>query len=349
MVLDLVVLEYGLMGKRTASVALPSVNHRIRSVLMGLLALVPPVVAAQDCGLGDVFTDGFEASLNLGGGASSTAYWHVTPQDAGLSIGVGVVAAVPTELYVGDNTITAPMLIENRIINTCLRIESDDVTIRNSIIQCNGLYPIRISNGSRHVTIEYNQIHCGSNSKLFYVPSGAPDALISHNVASGCEDFFFMQGDLDGLSIVNNYIHSLNGTAASHADGLQIGEAGVASGRVYLRGNYFDPNNSDVGINDLLFATNDSAISLLMEDNYIARWGHYTLRCGGTTTACTIRNNVFDQAFSGVEQRVLLATSSADAQFCCNRYADGQLLEELIEGTDLVLGADHHIENCPSF
>ncbi len=271
------------------------------------------------------------------------------PTDVGTRISVGVVGPVPTTVYTGNTTITSPSTIEDRVIEGCLRIDSDNVTIRNSIIQCNGLYPVSVLNGRRNFRIEYSQVNCGSESKIFFFGAGAPGARVAHNEATGCQDFFFIQGDLDGLVVLNNYMHTLIGGPTAHADGFQIGEASQATGKVRIRGNYFDPDNASIGKTDLIFGTNFSEVDLLIEDNYIEPWGHYTLRCGGEATRCIIRNNIFSQAFAGVEQRLLLANSSTGlpSEFCCNRYTDREFVEEFFDTSDLVLGADHITANCP--
>ena len=313
-------------------------------------------ILAQDCNRGPfsvLFRHSFEEESQTAiVAASPNPYGHVTPADVGVTIGAGVLGPEPTELYSGPSTITSPGLIENVVFDGCLRIASDDVTIRNSIIDCGGLYPIKVEGGSRNFTIEHSRLICGSSSKIFYFESGAPNARVAFNEASGCQDFFYIQGDLDGVEVIGNYLHTLIGSSSAHADGFQIGEASIATGLIHIRGNYFDPNNEQIGKTDLVFATNSSQAHLVIEDNFIMPWGHYTLRCGGLSTACTIRNNVFSQSFAGVEQRLLLVNASAPsmpAAFCCNRYAGGEFIEEYFGATDLILGAEHVTEGCPAY
>ena len=321
-----------------------------------LILLWSGPILAQDCNRGPfsiLFMHGFEQSSPGARVASSpNPYGHVTPADVGVNIGTGVLGPEPTEAYSGPSTITSPGLIENVVVDGCLRIAADDVTIRNSIINCGGLYPIKVEGGSRNFTIEHSRLICGSSSKIFYFESGAPNARVAFNEASGCQDFFYIQGDLEGVEVINNYMHTLIGSSGAHADGFQIGQASAATGTIHIRGNYFDPNNEEIGKTDLVFATNSSQAHVVIEDNFIEPWGHYTLRCGGQTTACTIRNNVFSQSFAGVEQRLLLVNASAPsmpADFCCNRYADGGFVEEYFGTTDLILGAEHVTEGCPPF
>jgi hypothetical protein len=247
--------------------------------------------------------------------------------------------------------VDVPTTIENVVVDGCLRIAADGVTLRNTSIECGGLYPIKVENGSRDFRIEYSRVDCSSSSKAFYFESGAPNAYVGRNEVIGCEDFFFVQGDLDGVVVADNYMHTLVGGPSSHADGFQIGEASPATGALVIRGNYIDPDNPDIGRTDIVFGTNFSRVDLLVEDNYLEPWGHYTMRCGGEATRCTIRNNVYGPGFEKVEQHLLLANSTSPpspSEFCCNRYAGGALVEEFFEGQDLVHGAEHWTIGCPS-
>ncbi len=275
-------------------------------------------------------------------------YKHVIPGDVGVKIGVGVVESTPTDVYTSSTMINVPTVIEHKVINGCLRIDANNVTIRNSIINCGGLYPVHVRNGRSNFIIEYSAINCTSSSKAFYFSSGAPNAMVAHNEISGCQDFFFINGNLNGLQVKNNYMHSLIGSSLAHADGFQIAEGGNSWGDIHIQGNYFDPDNPSIGKTDIIFATGNSAVDINFEDNYMEPWGHYTLRCHGDTQ-CTIRNNVFSQAFNGIRQNMLLSNSSKPAIFSCNRYANSELVEEYYNGQDLVHGAEHVSDNCPGF
>lgn len=189
---------------------------------------------------------------------------------------------------------------------------------------------------------------CSSTGKAFYFQSGAPNARVSRSEVVGCEDFFYIQGNLDGVIVENNYLHTLVGTSESHADGFQIGEAMLATGKLVIQGNYFDANNPSIGKTDIIFATNYSEVDLVFASNYIEPWGVFTFRCYNKT-ACTFRNNVFSQAFIGDEQNIFYTSSSKPALFACNRYANGELVEEFINGRDLVVGTSHVVDDCPPF
>ncbi|HMR04400.1 MAG TPA: right-handed parallel beta-helix repeat-containing protein [Polyangiaceae bacterium] len=285
------------------------------------------------------------------GGATGKPYGHVQPSDVGVSLGSGVTGAEPTSVYSGPMTVTSPAVIENVVINGCLVVDSDDVTIRNVVINCNGLYPVKAT-GHKNLTIEYSTIKCGSMSKVFLVQD-YQDMTVNRNEITGCEDFFFVGGQVDGLNVTYNYMHTLNLTPASHADGFQIGEASATTGQITVRGNYIDPDAAG-GKTDVIFATNQAKNQIVIEDNFFAIWGLKTLRCGGEAQ-CFVKHNVFAQGFQQMNQPgwngkllFMAATSPNPSSFVCNRLEDGSLVVEMDSGVDRVGGADHVITGCPS-
>lgn len=280
-------------------------------------------------------------------------YRHVGPDDVGVHVGVGSAAPAPSEAYDGELTITEPGTIENVTIDGCVRIESDDVVLRNVHISCDGLYPVR-AEGFSNAVVEHSTIECGSNSKVFLV-SNFTDLVVRFNDISGCEDFFFVGGDVDGLTVAYNYMHHLNLNSESHADGFQIGEAANTTGDITIRGNWIGPE-ADGGKTDTLFATNQCNANILLEDNYFKIWGLRTLRCGGETTSCTARNSVYEQGFTvlqrpGVTGKLLFyfGTSSGTHTFECNRLEDGSFPPETESGVDRVAGADFVTDGCPEY
>ncbi len=289
-------------------------------------------------------------AAGTGGGAMGVPYGHVVPADVGVTIGIGVVAPAPSQSYSGPLTITSPTVIENVVIDGCVRVEADDVTLRNVVVNCDGLYPIRAT-GHDNLVVEHSKIHCTSNSKLFMIDDHT-NVTVSKNELTGCEDFFFVGGTVDGLSVEYNYMHALNLTSESHADGFQIGEASQTTGTITIRGNYIDPE-ADGGKTDVVFATNYAENEIFISDNFFAIWGLRTLRCGGDSR-CEIRTNVYEQAFEEMEQPgqngklLFMMSSSPKAHvFECNRLEDGSFVPEFQDGVDRVSGATHITTGCP--
>ena len=248
-------------------------------------------------------------------------------------------------------TVTSPAVIENVVINGCLEVNSDDVTIRNVVINCNGLYPVKAT-GHKNLTIEYSTIKCSSMSKVFLVQD-YQNMTVSRNEITGCEDFFFVGGKVDGLNVTYNYMHTLNLTSDAHADGFQVGEASATTGQITIRGNHIDPDATG-GKTDVMFATTHAKNQIVIEDNFFAIWGLKTLRCGGDSQ-CLVKHNVFAQGFQQMNQPgwngkllFMMATSAKPSSFVCNRLEDGSLVVEMDSGVDRVAGADHVVTGCPT-
>ncbi len=283
-------------------------------------------------------------------GRSATPYKHVTAADVGVNIGHGVLAAAPTIVYSGPLTLTSPSTIENRIINGCLRIDTSNVTIRNVIINCNSHFAINLAVSGNHqnFTIEYSTIRCNSSGKIFMIKN-YQNITINNNETTGCEDFFFVDGNIDGLVVRDNYMHSLNLVSLSHADGFQIGEfVNPTTGFVHIQGNWMH-HNSPGGNNKtaLIFATNFSQVDILLEDNFIPEFGFFIVRCHNQA-GCNVRNNIWEQALINSSTAFLLSTSTKTPTFSCNRYEDGNLVNEFRNSVDRVVGTFHITNGCPT-
>ena len=285
------------------------------------------------------------------GGVSGEPYGHVVPADVGNTIGAGVVGAIPTTEYAGPMPIPSDTVVENVVINECVRFVDGaiNVTLRNVIVNCDGLYPVYFEDNSSDITVEYSRIVCSSSSKTMRIRN-SQRGIVRNNELIGCQDFFYIEGVLETLLIEDNYMHSLIGSPEAHADGFQIGQGQTCTGDITIRGNYFDPDNDTIGKTDILFATRENEAAVLMENNFFHEWGWYTLRCNGVYTPCTIRNNIYEQglktAFSaeGRPSAAYRHSNPAPGVFECNRYEDGDFIEQ-----EYVKGVTHSINSCPNY
>jgi len=271
---------------------------------------------------------------------SPAPYQHVNPEDVGKTIGVGVVASAPTAGWTGSTTIDVPgTVIENVVINGCLDILAEGVTIRNVVITCAGTYPIDVQ--APHLTVEYSKISNTTDTKVFMVSNGGGNNLrVLRSEITGGEDFFFIGGNVDGMTVENNYMHSSIGTSEAHADGFQIGAFDDTYGTMTIRGNYIWQNNPTIGSTDIVFPSTYARPTLLVENNFFRPWGYYTLRCNkpeGPIT-CIARNNVYSSEFmeSPYSDRPKM---TAFDEFTCNRYQNGSFLSENTGDTS----------SCPAF
>jgi len=257
-------------------------------------------------------------------------YGHVSPGDVGKTLGVGVKGPVPTATYTGPTTITSPTTIQDKVINGCLDIRSSNVTLRNVILKCSGLYPVDIRGLGQvidNVVVEYSRLECDSYSKLFMV-GDVTNLGVRNNEMKGCEDFFFVGGKVDGMKVTDNYMHGSKLTSASHADGFQIGEASTTTGTITVTGNMILADTPG-GRNGIMFATNYCKATINIENNYLDAWGYYVLRCN-STSFCLVRHNVFDDSAAH-------PTLISNGKIVCNRYESGTLIQS---GTNT---------GCPSY
>ncbi len=314
------------------------------------------------CGGGFFCSNGQCVAYGVGG----DPYVHVNPSDVGVTIGAGSIAPLPTTIYTGSMSPPAGALIENVVINGCMRIDQDNITMRNVIINCSATYPVRIDAASGF-TIEYSKIDCTSSSKQFRFV-GAPNVTVRNIEGKGCQDYFYIEDGngmtLDGLLVENSYFHSNVGSSTAHADGFQIGECAVlqppdcgGSGNMIIRGNYFYKNNPTIGATDIMFSTDESTAKILMESNLLRIFGRQTLRNVGKDSDLIARYNVYHQEFKTalpdpgqVKPTLayrLLSTNAGIGVFDCNRYEDGTFVEQIYVSDDGGKPVTYNIANCP--
>ncbi len=244
---------------------------------------------------------------------------HVTPGDVGSSIGVGVIAAVPTTT-VGSQTLdTDGALLENVIVDGCVTVTGNNVTIRNVIVNCGGYYPIKANEPGVQsgLFIHHSQINGLIDTKLFLL-NGITDDVIADNELVGGDDTVVADGNLDGFTFTRNYRRDPLGDSSSHLDGFQLGEFGVTTGDFEISYNYFDEIPDGIGVTDLVFATNFSEMHIDIIGNYISAHGWYTLRAYNEATF-RVEDNIIE---AGVNRAALLS-SPGPHHFACNYFTDG--------------------------
>jgi len=306
-------------------------------------------------------------------GVTGVPYGHVTPADVEVSIGPGVIAAYPTITYAGSCTITTPgTTIENRIVNCgILRIEANDVTIRNSVLNLTGTYTaIRFGEGGGSTatgfTVEYSHVNYQTDGKVFEAFNGSGNGdyrnmTVRNNHVEGGHDFFYIEGRFDGLLVENNVMGSLGCADGSdpHADGFQIGEAATASGTMTIRGNYFDPQKACTKT-AIIFAAGGTP-DIIFESNRLTIWGANTVWCA-ETGSCIVRYNIYDADWEAAVGNRCSCSGGGGPACCgypneafsggtgtddyeCNRYeSDGSFIEQ-----EWVSGATHVTSACPSY
>lgn len=243
----------------------------------------------------------------------------VKPADVGASIGAGVIAPIPTTQVGSQKITTDGTLLENVIVDGCVTIEADNVTIRNTIINCAGYYPIKASETAMRtgLNIHHSRINGLIDAKLFLF-NNITNVRVADNELIGGDDTVFADGDLDGFVFTRNYRHDPLGDESSHLDGFQLGEFGVTTGAMEVSYNYFDEIPDNIGVTDLIFATNFAEVEIEVTGNYIAEHGWYTLRAYNKAKL-DVRNNTIQ---AGVN-RVALLNSPGPHFFACNYFDNG--------------------------
>ncbi len=244
---------------------------------------------------------------------------YVTPADVGVTIGVGVIGPVPTAHVASQKLTNDGALLENVIIDGCVTIEADNITIRNVVINCGGYYPIKADESvvRTGLNIHHSQINGLRDTKLFKI-NDITDVTIADNDLVGGDDTVFADGELDGFVFTRNYRHDPLGDSSSHLDGFQLGEFEVTTGDFEISYNYFDEIPDGIGVTDLIFATNHSEMHIDVIGNYISAHGWYTLRAYNLAEL-TVVNNTIE---AGVNRAALL-NSPGPHHFACNFFSDG--------------------------
>jgi hypothetical protein len=261
---------------------------------------------------------------------------YVKPADVGVTIGVGVIAPVPT-MTVGSQKITTDgTLLENVVVDGCVTIEADDVTIRNVVINCGGYYPIKAGESAMRdgLNIHHSRINGLIDAKLFLF-NNITNVRVADSELVGGDDTVFADGALDGFVFTRNYRHDPLGDESSHLDGFQLGEFGVTTGSMEISYNYFDEIPENIGVTDLIFATNFAEVDIEVTGNYIAEHGWYTLRAYNKA-----KLDVRDNTIQAGVNRVALLNSPGPHFFACNFFDDGSpvMPDDIAGSTGLTFG-----------
>jgi hypothetical protein len=257
---------------------------------------------------------------------------YVTPADVGVTISVGaagnIVPTEPCDAVSGPLWITTDnYVLENCIHDSIIRVQANNFRMTNVKQASGGLYTIRFYPGFSNATIEYSEIDCQTTTKMFYIPSGFPGITIQNNELIGCEDVIFADGDVGTMVFQNNYVNGNVGTSSAHADGAQLGENGVTTGTLLMKGNYWS-KPTGVPATGVLFSTKSAALTLItVEDNWIAHdFGIIILRCNdaGATSTCDVKNNVWSDLAIPDTRAFYNGTGPTPA---CNTYENGTLIE----------------------
>jgi hypothetical protein len=277
---------------------------------------------------GDICSNG--TCVTPGTGIFGDPYVYATLADMGITIGPGVVAPYPTEVYTGscDMTIVSmdaavvsgqasgsgiqgdPYLIENKLINcVTMNIDTNYLTIRNCVITSDSepaenFEAMRLGKNTRQLknfTMEYSHMDFSTGAGKIvnaFEPQDVNDPnddftnnTFQYNHMEGGEDWFFLEGNWDGGLWQYNVIGPLGvDDASAHADGWQLCRI---RGHIIIRGNQF-LTESAAGKTALLNMACGTLTSTF-ESNNVPIFGATTLWCDDNDGrgALDVRYNIY--------------------------------------------------------
>ena len=247
----------------------------------------------------------------------------VTPDSVGNSVGPGAAAPAPTGV-IGSRTINTPgTVLENVVVDGCLTVNADNVTIRNVVVNCGNTYPIK-ANYVDGLKVEFTRLDCrGNTSKGIYF-EGSTNFRVDRIHITDCDDQFFIDGGLGYSTITNSVFHNQAPSSSAHTDGMQIGTFEYTDGTLVVEGNWWEYNRDGCCDNAVLFTSGQSHLTIEMRGNLLdADFGTYIVRCR-TSVHCIIENNTVRGTPYGLFIHTHGETGGGVAR--CNRYTDGTLV-----------------------
>ena len=158
-------------------------------------------------------------------------------------------------------------IIENLDIDGCIKIQANNVTVRNVRIDCSSFYGINIASGNTGTLIEDVEIFGMTSSGVL----GSNFVLRRANIHDSGAD-----ATKPGSNVVieNSWFHRLGTIPTSHSDGVQM----VSGSNVTMRENNFDMPYDLPGYTNsqcMIIQTNNGPIDdILIEGNWLNGGGY---------------------------------------------------------------------------
>lgn len=126
----------------------------------------------------------------------------------------------------GSSTITSPGVYENFSVNGTLRIEANDVTVRNFEITCQGGFGVVTEKGYSNIHIEYGTVKKGGAACTHSLILTAAKTYVTNVHTDQCGDDCIQSNDVAGPVMVERSLHTRPGDnggygSGSHADTWQ--------------------------------------------------------------------------------------------------------------------------------
>jgi hypothetical protein len=172
-----------------------------------------------------------------------------------------------------------------------ITVAADDVTIRDTLIDNAGTYPIRITSG-RNLVVEDSEIDGNGAGNVAILPGGYTLRRVDiHDVLDGPR----VEGD--DVLIEDSYIHHLHRVEGGHHDTIQIRHG---NGIVIRRNNLqaFNPDTRDPMNASIQIGSLNGPLTGLVVDGNLMNGGNYTINAGKSSPDPSYwRNNRFGRDF----------------------------------------------------
>lgn len=233
------------------------------------------------------------------------------PAAAGQPAGSAVVPAAPpvpvfpdeSTTGVPDATVLRPIdsiritedgfVLDSVHVNGSISVEADDVVIRRTRVDNNGLYAIRMGESHRNLLVEDSEIDGNGEGAAAVCCSDFTLRRVDiHHVFEGPR----VNGD---VVIVDSYIHHLLRCEDCHIDALQT----TAGSNIEITGNNlqaYNPETGDQANAAYQFGSTQGAVDDVSVKGNLLNGGSYTVNGGGGGTsdsAVTFRDNRFGRDF----------------------------------------------------
>lgn len=297
----------------------------ISSYIGGKAAAVIAVVAL---GTGAVIVP---AVTGGGGGACEAPTCFPDATNTGVT-DEGALVTVNTNVTLSTNGAT----YQDKLVNGCISVTGNNVTIRNVRINCHGSNGIEVGGdfgGATGLVVEDSEFDCNGNED----EANGRTSITNSNytvtrveVYGGCENALWCDHD---CTIQDSYVYDIipcdivvacDAETAPHTDGIQIpsGASNIVVDHNRVIGGYTDATKFG---NSAITVANNNPVGLTnvsVTDNLVAGGG-YTIYCPTLGSAITLTGNRWSTVYTSTVGGFAPQADCEDETLSDNLYYDG--------------------------